>query len=67
MQVEQPRPAAVRTLLAVEEELANTVTHGIGLVLSLVALYSLLILAVTRGTPWHIFAFGFYGCSLVSL
>jgi len=67
MQVEQPRSAAVRTLLAVEEELANSVTHGVGLALSLLGLYSMLVLAINQGTTWHIVGFSIYGCSLVLL
>ncbi len=67
MQVDQSQPTAVRTLLAVEEELVNTVTHGIGLVLSLIGLYSMLVLAITQGTAWHIFTFAVYGSSLVAL
>src|SRR5271166_2859770 len=36
------------------EELANAITHGVGLALSIVGFVVLLVLAALRGTPWHI-------------
>src|ERR1041384_5590672 len=36
------------------EELANGITHGIGLVLSVAGLLALVILSVLRGNAWHI-------------
>ena len=36
------------------EELANSVTHGLGLLLSLAGLALLVTVAVLRGTVWHI-------------
>jgi hemolysin III len=49
------------------EELANAVTHGVGLGLSIVAFVVLLVLAALRGTPWHIVACAIYGSTLVCL
>ncbi len=49
------------------EELANTVTHGIGLALSLVGFVVLLVLAVMRGSAWHIVSCAIYGSTLVCL
>ncbi len=49
------------------EEIAHSVTHGLGAALSVVALVVLLILAITRGTGWHIFSFAVYGVSMVAL
>ncbi|HNS39769.1 MAG TPA: hemolysin III family protein [Promineifilum sp.] len=49
------------------EEIAHGVTHGVGAALSVAALVILLILAITRGTGWHIFSFAVYGSSLVAL
>jgi hemolysin III len=49
------------------EEIAHSVTHGLGAVLSAVALVTLLVLAVTRGTKWHIVSFAVYGVSLLAL
>jgi len=49
------------------EELGNTITHGIGLVLSLTGFVILLILAVTHGSAWHIVSCAVYGATLVCL
>jgi len=49
------------------EEIANSVTHGIGLVLSIAGFVVLLVLAILRGTAWHIVACSVYGASLVCL
>jgi len=49
------------------EELGNTITHGIGLVLSLAGFVILLILAVTHGSAWHIVSCAVYGTTLVCL
>ncbi len=49
------------------EELANSVTHGIGLVFSLVGFIFLLVLAVMRGSAWHITGCAIYGSTLVCL
>ena len=49
------------------EELANTLTHGIGLLLVLVAVPFLIILAATRATVWHVVAVSIYGASLITL
>jgi hemolysin III len=49
------------------EELANSVTHGIGLALSIAGFAVLLILAVMHGSGWHIVSCAIYGSTLVSL
>jgi hemolysin III len=49
------------------EELANSVTHGIGLVFSLAGVIVLLVLAVMRGSAWHIAGCAIYGSTLVCL
>ena len=49
------------------EEIANSLTHGIGLALSLAVLPILLVVAVHAGDPWRITAAGAYGASLVFL
>lgn len=67
MQVDHERPATIRTLLAVEEELVNSVTHGVGLALSIVGFYAMLVLGLNQGTAWHVIGFSIYGSSLVLL
>ncbi len=49
------------------EELANGITHGVGLVLSVVGLTALVILSVLHGTAWHIVGCTTFGVTLVLL
>src|SRR4030095_9459569 len=49
------------------EELANSITHGVGLALSVIGLIVLIVLSVTRGTAWHILGCTIYGGTLVLL
>jgi hemolysin III len=49
------------------EERLSSITHGIGAVLSVVALASLLTLAALRGGPRHVITVGIYGASLLGL
>lgn len=49
------------------EELANTITHGIGLALSIAGFVVLLVLAAVRGSPRHIVSCAIYGATLVCL
>ena len=49
------------------EEIAHSTTHGVGAALSVAALVTLLVLAILRGTPWHILSFTVYGVSMVAV
>src|SRR5438270_6145652 len=49
------------------EELANTLTHGAGLVLSLAGLYALIVIAARRGNPGESAGCLVFGVSLVLL
>jgi len=49
------------------EELANGVTHGIGLALSVVGLIALVVLSIVRGSAWHIAGCTTFGVTLVLL
>lgn len=49
----------------IHNEIANTLTHGFGLLLSLVGFVILLYLAITRGGVTHIVSFAIYGTCLV--
>jgi hemolysin III len=49
------------------EEIANWVTHGIGLVLSAVALTLLIVFSSQRGNAWHVVSFTVFGLTLVTL
>lgn len=57
---------ALRKELSVEE-FANTITHGFGLVLSVVGFIVLVAMAVSRGGGWLIASCVVYGTSLVVL
>ncbi len=49
------------------EELANSITHGLGSVLSLAALVLLTLYAAFRGNAWHVVSCAVYGVTLVLL
>ena len=49
------------------EEIANSITHGVGFLLSIAGLSVLVTLAAMRGTAWHIVACSIYGSTLVLL
>ena len=49
------------------EEIANSITHGIGAGLSIAALVILVVLASRRGDAWRIVSFSIYGASLILL
>lgn len=49
------------------EEIANSVTHGIGALLSISALVILIVFASMHGTIWHVVSFTIYGVSMVLL
>jgi hemolysin III len=49
------------------EELANSITHGVGLILSLVGWIALMVLAYLFGDAWHLLSCGIYGGTLVFL
>ncbi len=50
-----------------KEERLNVITHGIGFVLSIVALVLLIVYASRYGTVWHITSFAIFGASLIVL
>ncbi len=49
------------------EEIVNSITHGIGLVLSVSGFVVLLVLAIVHGTGWHIVGCAIYGSTLICL
>lgn len=50
-----------------EDEIANAITHGIGLALSIAGLCVLVTLAAVHGTAWHVVGCSIFGGSLVAL
>lgn len=55
-----------RTLTA-GEEIFNSITHGIGTLLSIAALVILIYFAVIKGNVWHVVSFSIFGSTLVLL
>ncbi len=47
------------------EEIANSITHGVGLFLAIGGLATLTALASLRGTAWHIVGYSIFGATLV--
>ncbi|MBP1995281.1 PAQR family membrane homeostasis protein TrhA [Paenibacillus eucommiae] len=52
---------------SIREEIANAISHGIGVLLSIAALVLLIIQAAHYGDSWHIVSFSIYGVSLIVL
>jgi hemolysin III len=50
-----------------KEEKLNVLSHGLGLVLSIIALVLLIVYSSTYGSSWHIVSFSIYGASLILL
>ncbi|MBC8426940.1 hemolysin III family protein [bacterium] len=49
------------------EEIAHSITHGVGALLSAVGLVLLVVRAVASGDPWRVVSFAIYGATLVLL
>ena len=58
---------AVYRKLSAREEIFNSITHGIGTLLSIAALVTLIVFAVMKGDTWHVVSFTIYGSTLVLL
>ena len=59
--------ASIASMNMAYQEKANTVTHGIGTLLSIIGFIILLFMAVTKGNIWQIISFSIYGSTLVIL
>ena len=53
--------------VVVREEVANSVTHGLGLLTSLVGTFVLVSLSVEQGEVWYVVSASIYGVTLVAL
>lgn len=49
------------------EQIANAITHGVGLLLSIAGLPLIIVLAVMYGDAWHVVSCSIYGSTLVIL
>lgn len=52
---------------SLKEEIANSITHGIGFLLSIPALVMLIINAVETDNPWRIVSFSIFGATTIIL
>ena len=55
------------TPTGLREELANTLTHGLGLLLSIVGVPGLIVMASRHGDAWHVVSCSVYGATLIIL
>ena len=65
--MDTPSAEPYRRPLSAGEEIANSITHGIGAFLSIVALIILIIVAGRYGDIWHLVSFSIYGSTLILL
>jgi hemolysin III len=56
-----------RRELTIAEEIVNSITHGIGVLLSIAALIILVVMASLHGDTWHIVSFAIFGASMIIL
>lgn len=49
------------------EDIANSITHGIGFLLSIIGLWLLISVSRTYGDAWHVFSCIIYGTTLICL
>jgi len=61
------REQAVKTGYSIKEEIAHSVTHGIGALLSIVGLATLIVCSSMYGDAWHAVSSSIYGFTLVAL
>lgn len=64
--IKDNKKAGYRTL-SLGEEIFNSITHGIGTLLSIAALVLLIVIAAIKGNVWHVVSFSIFGSTLVLL
>ncbi|MBD3223482.1 MAG: hemolysin III family protein [Caldithrix sp.] len=52
---------------SIREEIFNSISHGMGVLLSIAGLAVLIVMAVSRGTVWHVIGFAVFGSTLIIL
>jgi hemolysin III len=63
----QPPADELQESYAIGEEIANSITHGVGTVLSVVGGIALIVFATLYGDAWRIVSFSVYSVTLVIL
>ncbi len=67
MDLLKDKPSWKSPFYTLGEEIANSVTHGIGAALAVAGLTALVLLAVIYGDAWRVASFTIYGSSLIIL
>ncbi len=57
--------SSTETRYTLGEEIANTVTHGLGVILGIVALTLMVVYATMGGDPWRIVSVSIFGATLI--
>lgn len=60
-------PETKRRKQTLGEEIANAITHGIGVALAIAGLVILVVIGARQGNPWKVVSFSIYGASLIVL
>ena len=63
----QEKPSQTKPEYSLGEEIANSVTHGVGAALSVAGLILLVVLSANDGDVWRVVSFSVYGSTLVIL
>jgi hemolysin III len=61
----QDKTKTYRRRLTLAEEIFNSITHGVGIPLSIAGLVILVVFAAMRGNVWHIVSFSVFGATLI--
>ena len=61
------RDQALTAAYSIKEEIAHSVTHGIGALLSVIGLATLVVNSSLYGDAWHIVSTSIYGLTLITL
>lgn len=52
---------------SIKEEIANAISHGLGVVFGIVALTLMVVFSVKHGNVWHITSFSIFGATMIIL
>lgn len=61
------KASSADSVIHLGEEIANSITHGVGALLAIAGLVVLVVCAAVRGNAWHIISCSIYGATLVVL
>lgn len=62
-----PKKSELNQRFTKSEEIANALSHGIGLVLSIVATVFIVIYSARTGNPWHVVSASIFGATMIVL